>query len=310
MDCRPSTSTAHRFILHYNNGSILVWDAADALNLRKDHRILGQLIGPFPGSSSQVNENGLPLSLMKEEARLLIDKNMADLVEFDSTVQSDSVEIFRQHTQKVKIEAQEAARQKRAQELETRIKDIVVKRSKRLEGRESEMESIDENSLIKEKLDIFEASNKNVFPVQIFTKSPWNHDGAIINNSWLYPSNKRERIKYNTFKDLYGKGYYIMSGLRFGCDYLVYESDPLVMHARYMVLCKDPRDDLTALQLISLSRTSVQVNKQLMIAITSDEIDQDATCMDQAQQESSCVYLSFQWRGNQDSLFKRTLLKL
>lgn len=285
---------------------------SDALNLRIDHRILGQLIGPFPGLSSQVNENGLPLSLMKEEAKLLIDTGMADLVEFDLTVRPDSVEIFREHTERVKIEAQETARVKRAQELKTHIKDIVVKRSKRQEGRESEMESesVDEESLIKEKLDIFEASNKNVFPVQIFTKSPWNHEGAIINNKWLYPSNKRERIKYNTFKDLYRKGYYIMSGLRFGCDYLVYESDPLVMHARYMVLCKDPRDDLTALQLISLSRTSVQVNKQLVIAITSDEINQDTTCMDQTQKESSCMYLSFQWRGNQDSPFKRTLLKL
>ncbi|EFN82686.1 hypothetical protein EAI_02039, partial [Harpegnathos saltator] len=53
----------------------------DWLKLRRDHRILGELIGSFPKLSRQEVFLGLPLLLLPEEVTLLIEKNIACLIQ-------------------------------------------------------------------------------------------------------------------------------------------------------------------------------------------------------------------------------------
>lgn len=40
------------------------------------------------------------------------------------------------------------------------------------------------------------------------------------------PKSSVFRIRLNTFRDLWRRGYYLTCGLKFGCDYLAYESAP------------------------------------------------------------------------------------
>lgn len=40
------------------------------------------------------------------------------------------------------------------------------------------------------------------------------------------PKSSIFRIRLNTFRDLWRRGYYLTCGLKFGCDYLAYESVP------------------------------------------------------------------------------------
>lgn len=44
---------------------------------------------------------------------------------------------------------------------------------------------------------------------------------------WSYPSDLAERAKYAVFRDLWGKGYYMGGGLKFGGDFLVYPGIPI-----------------------------------------------------------------------------------
>ncbi|VDN37628.1 unnamed protein product [Gongylonema pulchrum] len=41
-----------------------------------------------------------------------------------------------------------------------------------------------------------------------------------------FPENSNFRIRLNTFRDLWRRGYYLTCGLKFGCDYLAYEAIP------------------------------------------------------------------------------------
>jgi len=54
------------------------------LKLRRDHRIIGELIGSFPKLTRQEIFLGLPLLLLPEEVTLLLEKKIACLIECTS----------------------------------------------------------------------------------------------------------------------------------------------------------------------------------------------------------------------------------
>lgn len=49
----------------------------------------------------------------------------------------------------------------------------------------------------------------------------WNwSDFEVV--QWKYPNTLQEKLRYETFKDLWEQGYYITNGEKFGGDFLVY----------------------------------------------------------------------------------------
>lgn len=54
----------------------------DWLKLRRDYRIIGDLVGSFPRSTRQDIFLGLPLLLLPEEVTLLVEKNIACLIHY------------------------------------------------------------------------------------------------------------------------------------------------------------------------------------------------------------------------------------
>lgn len=46
----------------------------------------------------------------------------------------------------------------------------------------------------------------------------------MISTDLNYPISERDKLRCAVYKDLWEKGYYITSGFKFGCDYLVYPS--------------------------------------------------------------------------------------
>lgn len=68
----------YKFRIYYN--------VEDWLTLRKDHRIIGELIGPLPKKPRQ-HELGIPLLLLPEEVTLLLEKKIARLVKDPSNQQ-------------------------------------------------------------------------------------------------------------------------------------------------------------------------------------------------------------------------------
>ncbi|KAJ5079895.1 tRNA-splicing endonuclease subunit sen34-related [Anaeramoeba ignava] len=101
---------------------------------------------------------------------------------------------------------------------------------------------------------------------------------------------KEEKMRAIIFRDLWQRGYFISSGLKFGGDYLLYPNDPGKFHASHIVKVVSSENVLTPKYLISSGRLGTSVNKKVIFASVdfSDENN-----------EKNCFpkYLSFNWAG-------------
>jgi tRNA-intron endonuclease len=73
--------------------------------------------------------------------------------------------------------------------------------------------------------------------------------------------------KYLVFQDLRDKGYIVTPGIKFGCDFAVYEHGPGIDHAPYLVQVFRATEDLTATGLVLAGRLATTVKKQFILAI-------------------------------------------
>ena len=73
--------------------------------------------------------------------------------------------------------------------------------------------------------------------------------------------------KYLVFQNLRNKGYIVTPGIKFGCDFAVYEQGPGIDHAPYLVRVFRATDDLTATGVVLAGRLATTVKKQFILAI-------------------------------------------
>lgn len=76
-------------------------------------------------------------------------------------------------------------------------------------------------------------------------------------------------IKYLVFKKLRDAGYVVSPGIKFGCDFAVYEHGPGIDHAPFLVQVVDNQQDITATGIVLAGRLATTVKKQFILAITS-----------------------------------------
>lgn len=73
--------------------------------------------------------------------------------------------------------------------------------------------------------------------------------------------------KYIVFQDLRNRGYIVSPGIKFGCDFAVYERGPGIDHAPYLVQVFRATDELTATGVVLAGRLATTVKKQFILAI-------------------------------------------
>ena len=72
----------------------------------------------------------------------------------------------------------------------------------------------------------------------------------------------------------------VTPGIKYGCDFAVYEQGPGLDHAPFLVKVKGPLDRLTAAEIVEAGRLATTVRKTFIIATVSVE---------------EIRFLSFQW---------------
>ena len=72
---------------------------------------------------------------------------------------------------------------------------------------------------------------------------------------------------YLVFQDLRDKGYIVTPGIKFGCDFAVYEQGPGIDHAPYLVQVFRATDELAATGVVLAGRLATTVKKQFILAI-------------------------------------------
>lgn len=73
--------------------------------------------------------------------------------------------------------------------------------------------------------------------------------------------------KYVVYRNLRKRGYVVTPGIKYGCDFAVYEHGPGVDHAPYIVQVRDSGDGLSASQIVEAGRLATTVRKTFIIAV-------------------------------------------
>jgi tRNA-intron endonuclease, archaea type len=72
--------------------------------------------------------------------------------------------------------------------------------------------------------------------------------------------------KYLVFKVLKDKGYVVSPGIKFGCDFAVYERGPGIDHAPFLISVYVPGTNITATSIVLSGRLATTVKKQFILA--------------------------------------------
>lgn len=73
--------------------------------------------------------------------------------------------------------------------------------------------------------------------------------------------------KYAVYADFRDKGYIVNPGIKFGCDFAVYERGPGIDHAPYLVQVYGRSDVMTSTGLVLAGRLATTVRKQFILAV-------------------------------------------
>lgn len=81
-------------------------------------------------------------------------------------------------------------------------------------------------------------------------------------------------IRYIVYQDLREKGFIVTPGIKYGCDFAVYEEGPGIDHAPFIVQVKTSDEELSAQEIVKSGRLASTVRKTFIIAVISgDELN-------------------------------------
>ena len=81
--------------------------------------------------------------------------------------------------------------------------------------------------------------------------------------------------KYLVYKNFRDKGYVINPGIKFGCDFAVYEKGPGIDHAPFLIQVYTRNEQITSTGIVLAGRLATTVRKQFILAIPKgkDKVD-------------------------------------
>ena len=86
--------------------------------------------------------------------------------------------------------------------------------------------------------------------------------------------------KFQVYKDFREKGYVINPGIKFGCDFAVYERGPGIDHAPFLVQVYNKSDDISSTAVVLAGRLASSVKKQFILAIPRSRSEIDYLSLD------------------------------
>lgn len=73
--------------------------------------------------------------------------------------------------------------------------------------------------------------------------------------------------KYQVYKDFRDKKYIVNPGIKFGCDFAVYQRGPGIDHAPYLVQVYNKTDTISSTGMVLAGRLATSVKKNFILAI-------------------------------------------
>ncbi|XP_017795269.1 PREDICTED: tRNA-splicing endonuclease subunit Sen34 [Habropoda laboriosa] len=282
--------------------NVFIWSAEDWLKLRRDYRIIGELIGCLPKKPRQDIFSGLPLLLLPEEVSLLLEKNVARLIRYPCLQNPPSntlKQTFEEYRNTLYIEQEKCLRKERQKQVIGMMDKIIEGKKRKILGIDTRKKKvskpldpkvqealnnieINRQDLLNEEMAKLPKLDKSDALIQTHTVYPWTDTADVEIIEWKYPCNYKQQLRYKTYKDLWEKGYYVTSGEKFGGDFLVYPGEPIMFHSQFIILCKDKSEEIPITELSAQCRIACHVRKTQVYAFFSANQD-------------NIKYQSFQW---------------
>ncbi|HIA26116.1 MAG TPA: tRNA-intron lyase [Candidatus Nitrosopelagicus sp.] len=86
--------------------------------------------------------------------------------------------------------------------------------------------------------------------------------------------------KYLVYKDFREKKYVVNPGIKFGCDFAVYNIGPGIDHAPYLIQVYNKNDSISSTGVVLAGRLASSVKKQFILAIPSGKSSVDYLALD------------------------------
>ena len=86
--------------------------------------------------------------------------------------------------------------------------------------------------------------------------------------------------KYIVYKNFRDKGYIINPGIKFGCDFAVYEKGPGIDHAPFLIQVYNRNEPITSTGIVLAGRLATTVRKQFILAIPKGKEKVDFLALD------------------------------
>jgi tRNA-intron endonuclease len=86
--------------------------------------------------------------------------------------------------------------------------------------------------------------------------------------------------KYTVYRNFRDKGYIVNPGIKFGCDFAVYQKGPGIDHAPYLVQVYNRNEPISSTDIVLAGRLATTVRKQFILAIPHGNDDVDYLALD------------------------------
>ena len=86
--------------------------------------------------------------------------------------------------------------------------------------------------------------------------------------------------KFLVYKNFRDKGYIVNPGIKFGCDFAVYQKGPGIDHAPYLVQVYNSGDSISSTEVVLAGRLATTVRKQFILAIPHGKNDVNYLALD------------------------------
>ncbi|GMR33768.1 hypothetical protein PMAYCL1PPCAC_03963 [Pristionchus mayeri] len=260
--------------VHFINGSFVLFNRTDADFICDRYRIVPdfgsslELLGPSSSTTSYSY-------LMPEQVAVAMDNGFLNLVRLKRPVATDNDD-FRvpDKTEKSQLESLELARKiavgRKMKNLKRKAEEDGSVVAKKLRPDEV-LSMLTEEELDSAHAEVSAASSQTRSAVLIRMDS----SSDLAYESVAFPEEFDTldfRIRKIVFRDLWSRGFFVTSGVRFGCHFLVYKEKPGRAHAEFMVRCVDSDADQTSTAMLSFARTANQVCKKALLAVVSGSI--------------------------------------
>lgn len=271
------------FPISYIAGHYLLYDVDVVTHIRRQYNICGVLLGSLPQIPQQSVFLGLPLHLMPEEARLLVEQGHAYIVDdarahkvaiLESGLNEEEKRAFKLLMRKQGRDAAEAVKKQAGERKEKALTRVAMERRKQrasstdtdatsstLDEEESLFSTVSQTDETASTISAGSMERPTPFAITPTTSHPLITHADTASHAGLpeVPSS------YSLFKHLHKKGYFMSPGLRFGCQYTVYPGDPLRFHSHFLAVGKGWNDSIRMMEIVGGGRLGTGVKKGFML---------------------------------------------